>query len=200
MAEVTEAPKSRIAGKDDPSASDELSGRPRNAAAEDPEPGKLPSAVEKAVKGEDLSDREEMDATEWFLSDAPAVLEWEVPLKLATSDGRMVDVTWVLRGLDPKQIDRAEERNRAAKANDDGIRLIDYTQANAEVVAEATVSPDLAGARGKYAMPADALRARFVGQAGLIDGLAQQVRFISGYDPSRIGSASLRHLEAAKNS
>lgn len=150
-------------------------------------------AVEKAAEGrEQLSEDEMEDATSWFLEEEPEdeneravkTLEVDVGIKAPRI------IRWVVGSLDREriaairreareQVARRQGRRRSVDPFDDTDEMI----ANVRIAAEGTIEPDLSNreVRGKYADPADALKAKFKSKSGIIDQIAGAVIRVSGY-------------------
>lgn len=175
------------------------------------------NAVEAyAQDREDIPVEAERDALDYLLGAKPPRL-YGVTVELETDDGP-APLTFVIRAMDGRKIDGIEQRNVAA-----GTGRVDVLAVDTQLVAEATtVLLSKSGRRldpaseefrtmlvtrtdtGEqtsitHASPAEALEARFRTQLGLLSGVAREVRRVSGYDPSKVGQAQRRLVEASGN-
>lgn len=190
------------------------SGKPKPS---DDLPKDAPPAVRDLADGGEeagrKTDREgEKSVIAWFLGQqAPA--RYKMPIEFDTPVGTMT-MDWVIRSLDGKTLDDIEKRNTPDDAGPFGE--MDDLAANAEIVAEATVvirdpksgeelkidDPRIrsTGDGREVASIADAIKARFHWQSGLLAGMAGNVRRASGWAPDRVGAASRVMSDAAGNS
>lgn len=169
--------------------------RGRKSLAEPSEP----SGVAKAAEGVEPTAQEEHEGTNWLLSATPPDEEYTVPVKVSPDSEDEID--WVVRRLDVKFFEGVDTKHR----NPDTGRL-DGIAAVADTVVAATVSIDgVADALRKpdflegAADPADALRRRFAFEWGLMDQLSTEIRRLTGYDFTRVGSGKRRLARATKN-
>jgi hypothetical protein len=138
-----------------------------------------------------------------FLLGQQRAPRYKVRVEFATDEGDLA-LWFTIKALDGKKIDTIEkahtDRNTVMGEADDLL-------ISAELVAEATVeisdfepgTPEYeTGMRTKPTDPeflvgavaaADALKARFHFQSGLLAGVANQIRRISGWAPDRVGQA-----------
>lgn len=163
-------------------------------------PDGSPEGLKKVADGEDASKLtvgEERGALDWVLG-ATKPVEYDVPVKFDTPDGTK-ELTFHIRQLDGKKIIGLEDEHRKGSGP---FAELDDIAFNAALAAEATVyltdptgrkvapnEPDfIAGL--DFGGPAEAMRIRFKYQPGLLDGIAGQIRSVSGYAPDRVGEAS----------
>lgn len=184
-----------------------LTGEP--AAPPPPDPHKpvlpegAPEAVEEAARGRVPDMNAERDVLDWLLApQAPIV--YEVPVEFDTEKGSM-KLLFIIQSLDSMVIDRIERDNMDMTTG----RSADLT-INAEVVAAALIkfrSPtsgreieisDAAFMSG-VPSPAVALEQRFHWQAGLLAGVASEVRRASGWAPDRVGTARRTLVDVGKS-
>jgi hypothetical protein len=188
-------------------------------AADDAEEARQAAATEAFARGhEELTDENERDALDFLLAPKPARL-YDVKVTYETEDGPR-PMVFVIRGHDGRKIDDIETSNRSEVTG-----RFDQITADCQLVAAATAfiegrpghrveltssefltvrvpNPDRPGETMEhtFASPADAIEARFRTQLGLVSGIAQQIRRVSGYDPQRVGMANRRLVNAAGNS
>jgi hypothetical protein len=175
--------------------------------------------VEAYARGhEELDAENERDALDYLLAPKPARL-YDVKVDYETDTGTE-PLTFVVRAMDGRKIDSIEQRNVSESTGQ-----LDAITANCELVAEGCegiesksgrrvkldsdefltlLVPKQGGAEGetepkRLASPALALEARFRTQIGVIAGVAREIRRMSGYDPTRVGQAQRRLVEAAGN-
>lgn len=165
---------------------------------------------------EGLTEENEKDALDFLLAPKPPRL-YDVNVDYDTEDGAR-RVKFVIRGMNGRKIEEIESRHR-----NEATGALDQIGNDCELVATATVH--LEGRPGhevkldsdeflmlhirnpetgemeesRAAAPPMALEARFGTQLGLIAGVARQVRFISGYDATRVSSANRRLVRASGN-
>lgn len=167
-----------------------------------------------------LTDENERDALDYVLAPKPPRF-YDVKVQYETEDGP-VPLTFVIRGYDGRKIDAIESRNR-----DEMTNRLDQTTYDCELITEAGVMLESATGRQvrfdsdefltlkvpdpddptgqtiktqRVAAPPIALEARFKTQLGLLMGVANEIRSVSGYDPQRVGSAHRRLVVASGNS
>lgn len=182
------------------------------ALAADPE-GKGAAAVEAFARDhEGLTDGDERDALDFLLAPKPPRL-YGIAVDYDTEAG-VRKLTFVVRGMDGRRLDAIEQAHISETTG-----KLDVISAECQLVAEACVwLEDASGRRvepksdefltiqvpdkepQKLASPAMAIEARFRTQLGLVAGVATQIRRVSGYDPSRVGSAQRRLADAVGNS
>lgn len=181
-----------------------------------PEPDPLeggPDALGKAAEGGDdakaLSTREEQEALDFLLSSSEA-LPHKVPVTLLTDKGDRT-IMWRVRQMDGREIDAIEERNR--KGSGGPYAELDDLRVNAEMVANATLWPDVTSERFRTpaptdtnpspapdADPTDAVLRVFRWQSGLLAGISGEIRRVSGWSADRVGKAQRVLVDAAGNS
>lgn len=221
--EAVQTETTRVDGTEGPTAP--LPGQPTVAAAqarrssEDDAEAKQAAATEAFARDhEGLTDENERDALDFLLAPKPPRL-YDVKVEYETEDGPR-KLTFVIRAYDGRKIDDIEQSNRS-----EVTRKFDQITADCQLVGAATAwlegrpghrveltstefltvrmpNPDKAGEmiEHKLASPADALEAKFRTQLGIVSGVAQQIRRVSGYDASRVGMANRRLVNAAGNS
>jgi hypothetical protein len=212
MGGMTAAP---VTTTEAPDAVGEASPRPLDAAELRGE-----AAVEAYARDhEGLTGENERDALDHLLAPKPARL-YDVKVQYDTEDG-LLPLVFVIRGVDGRKLDRIEQ-----ECVSDVTGRMDSMTADLRIVAEEgcawletarrslrleseefrtmrRAKPD--GEAGEmetfvHASPVEALEARFKTQLGLISGVAQRVRRISGFDAERVGQANRRLVAASGNS
>jgi hypothetical protein len=176
--------------------------RPSPSADEPPKPSDAlppdtPEAVRKAAdgEGEKVTVGEERGALDYLLGPTKPV-EYDVPVKYDTEAGPK-ELTFHIQQLDGKAIIKMEDSHRKGTGP---FAELDDIEFNADLAAAATLyiedetgrqvdprSEEFMGGMGFGA--ALAMETRFKFQPGLLDGVAGQVRSVSGYAPDRVGSA-----------
>lgn len=167
---------------------------PKPSAALPPD---APDALRTAADGkaDDVTIGGEHEALSYLLG-ATKPVEYDVPVKFDTPAGTK-ELTFHIRQLDGKAIIKKEDAHRKGSGP---FAELDDIAFNADLVAEATVwisdatgrkvepnSPEFDGGLG-YG-PALAMETRFKFQPGILDGIAGQIRSVSGYAPDRVGTA-----------
>lgn len=160
-------------------------------------PDGAPKGLEEAARGHEVDGKAESEALN-FLLGATTPLLYDVPVKFDTPAGQK-ELVIVVQQLDGDRILALEKENRKG---DGPFAELDDIACNAALVAEACVAivdkasdeevdPKsdrfVGGAPGGVAM---AMKVRFKYQSGLLDGVAGQIRSVSGYNPTRVESAS----------
>lgn len=168
-----------------------------------------PGGLEKAAGDEDqqksVTPREEREALAYLLGSGGKAFAHTVPIEWDTDDGRKT-IKWKIRSMAGTRIDEIEREAR--KDENDPFAGINQYQAAAGIVAEATVFPDVKSEEFRTppeggrpdADPADALQRIFRYQSGVLVGLAERVREISGWGEDRVGQAKRDLVRAAGNS
>jgi hypothetical protein len=156
-----------------------------------------------AAEGNQLSDREERSALDWFLG-ATKALEFDVPVEWDTPDGTK-RLIFHMRQVDEKRLEELDSANRQGDPSAP-FRKLDVGGFNAAVIAEALQyvsdeggqqrTPD--EVRGGAPSLEMALPIRFKYQPGLLEGLAERVREKAGFTADRVGTASRSVVEAGK--
>jgi len=163
-----------------------------------------PSTVERGSAEEGELDEAEKGALDWLLT-AEKPPPWEVKVQSLTPEG-FKPLVFVIEPQDGRKIVEIEDRNTSGQGP---LRKLDEIANNAELVAAATVgiedpatgrkiklnSPEFLGDM-PGASPATALERRFARQAGLLMGVAGQVRSISGYNSDHVEKARHRAVSA----
>lgn len=205
MGSLDEATKLQQPGPGEPPTPD-----PRDAARGLPEDA--PQAVVDQARGHD-SPEGRRSAVKLLLGQQRAP-RYKVRVEFATDEGD-VGMWFLVHSLDGKRIDAIE---RAHTDRNSVMGEMDELSVNAELVADATLTisdgepgtPEYEqGETTKVNSPeflhgeassAEALKARFHWQSGLLAGLATQIRRISGWAPDRVGGAQRVLVELAGNS
>lgn len=170
-------------------------------------PDGAPDALSAAAAGKEVDARGESEALD-FLLGRTEPLVFDVPVKYDTRTGQK-KLVFAVRQVDGSRILELEKENRKG---DGPFAELDDVAFNAALVAEACVAIEdpaagvevdpksedfIGGAPGGVAM---AMQVRFKFQSGLLDGVAGQVRSVSGYNPTRVESANRSIRDAAGNS
>jgi hypothetical protein len=166
-------------------------------------------AVKKAAqRGSNLSDEEADAATEWLLSEDPAVAP-EATRKLTINVGTADEpneIPWVIRAIDGvvlREIQRSTNNPRAIRR---GGGEPDQMEVHARTVVAGTVLPDLAAASRKAAegrnQTAKAthvfLAQRFEHKPGLIPQIAAEIMQLSGFDDTDVRETVGGGVQAAE--
>jgi hypothetical protein len=170
-------------------------------------PSGAPDALKDAARGGEVDGKGESEAL-GFLLGRTQPLVFDVPVKFDTPAGQK-KLVFAVRQVDGSRILELEKEHRKG---DGPFAELDDVAFNAALVAEACVAIEdptadvevdpqsdqfIGGAPGGAAM---AMQVRFKFQSGLLDGVAGQVRSVSGYNPSRVESANRSIRDAAGNS
>lgn len=160
-------------------------------------PDGAPEGLQEAARGKEIDAKGESDALDFLLGRTEPIV-YDIPVKFDTPQGQK-RLILVVRQLDGERILELEKENRKG---DGPFAELDDVACNAAVVAEAAIAivdPStqvevdpksdrfVGNAPGGVAM---AMKIRFKYQSGLLDGVAGQIRSVSGYNPSRVESAS----------
>lgn len=197
-----------------PEGAPPTSDRRDRAAGIDPE---APQAVLDAARGHELKASGERSAVGYLLGKAKAP-KYKVRVDFATDDGDVV-LWFYIHSLDSARIDAIENTHTdRTKVTADGMPDVDQLRINAEIVTDACITisdgePGTAayetGGQTKPTDPdflagnvsgAEALQQRFHWQAGLLAGVAREVRRISGWAPDRVGQAARVLVDVAGGS
>lgn len=157
-----------------------------------------PSAVEAGSPEDEQLAEDEKGALDWLLS-AEKPPPWEIEVQSLTPEG-FKPLLFIVEPQDGRKIVEIEDRNTSGQGP---MRKLDEIANNAELVAAATLyledpatgkkidpgSPDF---RGPLPSKANAIERRFARQAGLLMGVAGQIRSISGYNSDHVGKARHR--------
>lgn len=175
---------------------------PRREDPADGLPPDAPEAVREAAAGGDLSATSDRDAVDWLLQPRRPQ-RFRVKTTIETDEGTQ-PITFVIHQLDSKRIDEVERRNLDEKTG-----RIDQVKANAELVAEACdhlegalghkIDPKSEEFRAGLPSPALAFEQRFHWEAGVLAGVAGEVRRVAGWSPDRVGTAQRVLVETAGN-
>lgn len=150
---------------------------------------------------------EQVDAaTEWFLSDDEDPDTDYFEMNVGTPEEPRW-IGWTIRSVDTEVLKRIRRQgeNRSSRRRGGGVGLgdIDPQEANARIVLEGTITPDLYEVAQKKGVQNTAdpsvgamqvLKHRFRRKPGLIDQIAGRIMDLSGYNED-----DLREAEAAKN-
>lgn len=171
-------------------------------------PDGAPDALADAARGGEVDAQGESEALDFLLGRTQPLL-FDVPVKFDTPGGQK-SLVFVVRQLDGARLLELEKEHRKG---DGPFAELDDVAFNAAVVSEATVAitdPRVEGAEidpksdafvgGAPGGPAMAMQVRFKYQSGLLDGVAGQIRSVSGYNPTRVESANRSIRDAAGNS
>jgi hypothetical protein len=161
-----------------------------------------PSAVEPGSPEEQELEDAERGALDWLLS-AEKPPPWEIEVQSLTPQG-FKPLLFVVEPQDGRKIVEIEERNSSGNGP---LRKLDEIGNNAELVAHATlfiedpvtgkqIDPGDPEFRGPLPSKANAIERRFARQAGLLMGVAGQIRSISGYNSDHVGKARHRAVSA----
>lgn len=168
-----------------------------------------PDALERAAgaDAEDVDAKEEGEALD-FLLGATQALRFDVPVTLDTPKGPK-KLVFVIEQIDGKKIIDLEKQYRNGTGP---FAEVDDIGLNAAIVSEATkeirdavdegatpkpgVDPSSEKFRGGIPSAADAMQIRFKFQPGLLDGVAGEIRRVSGYATDRVGQAERANARA----
>ena len=202
-----------------PSAADDRPPRKPSDELPTDAPRAIREAADGPVEEADPRDRkqpgkvtavEESEALQWLIDAGGTPMEYTVPVRWDTKDG-MKQIAWRIQSMPGGRIDEIENANRQG---DGPFAPINQIRAAAAIVAEATRSPDIHSEQFRRpteatpsnpdrlpdADPVDALLRVFQFQSGLLVGLAENVRAISGWSADRVGQADRVLTRAAGNS
>lgn len=182
---------------------------PKPSAAEVEEQRGAAAVEAFAQDREGLTDADEKDALDWLLGSKPAA-QFDVVIQFDTPAGPL-PLTFTLAAQDGRKLEKIDQRHVSETTG-----MLDEIGAACEIVAEATVgvsgrpghsidlrSPEFLTMRvlnretgeeqdHRFASPAEAIEQRFRTQLGLVQGAANRVRKVSGYDVSRVGDPKRR--------
>lgn len=176
-------------------------------------PPDAPQSVRDAARGHTVDSAGERSAVKYLLG-KQAAPRYAVPVEFATNDGD-VRMWFYVHSLDSKRIDKIEKTHTddttvmgesdnlaiAAQVCADALVTIsDGKPGTPEYDAGSKTHPNDEDFREGLASGADALRTRFHWQEGLLTGVAQQVRRISGWAPDRVGQAERVLVDVAGGS
>jgi hypothetical protein len=163
-----------------------------------------PDGVRRSAVGAKVTPEQERSALTWFL-EPQRPLRYRVPVQYDTPEG-VQTLTLLMRSIPQHDMERIEQRNRKG---DGPLAEYDDFQVNAEMVGEALVAfvdgeEEIVAndPRVLSGLPsvAEAMKARFYYQPGLLAGLASEVRRISGWGTDRVGRAERVLTATAGNS
>ena len=184
---------------------------PRELDPDDPAAGLpegSPEALMAAARGGEVDAAGESEALGFLLGRTQPLL-FDVPVKYDTPTGQK-KLVFVVRQVDGERILDLEKEHRKG---DGPFAELNDVAFNAALVAEscvAIVDPSVQGAEvdprtdafigGAPGGASMAMQIRFKFQSGLLDGVAGQVRSVSGYNPTRVESANRSIRDAAGSS
>ena len=163
-----------------------------------------PEPVQRAAVGAKITPDEERSALGWFL-EPQRPLRYRCEVQFDTPEG-IKPLTMVVRSIPQAEMEKIENRNRKGEGL---MAEYDDFQVNVEIVGEALVAlvdgdeeiePN--DPRVLSGMPsiAEAMKARFYYQPGVLAGVAAEVRRISGWGTDRVGRAERVLTATAGNS
>jgi hypothetical protein len=157
-------------------------------------PAGAPDALSELALGRDVSAEEERGALSFLLGKTRR-LQYTLPVQYDTEEG-MKTLRVRIQQCDDRKLN---ELDAAARDGDGPFAKLDTTQFNASVCAEGMVYvEDETGRRvmcdseewiGGAPNPVIAMEVRFKFEPGLLEGIAEEIRRVSGYAPNRVGSA-----------
>jgi len=168
-----------------------------------------PDSPEEA-KGMD-AEKAEASALD-FICGSPHALMYDVPVTVDIPGGQSAGLTFIIRQLDGARIIALEDEHTSGIGP---FARLDDTKFNAALVAEGTVKivekdkddkvraemdPRSEKFISGFGSPAVAMEKRFSFQAGLLSGIAGQIRSVSGWRPDRVGIAERPVRDAVGNS
>jgi hypothetical protein len=159
-------------------------------------------AAAKPAKANDVDASTQQNALDWFISSEPIGgadgATTTVRLNVGT-EGSPKWIDWKLRAI---ELDALRSIRKRAANTREARRTgnVDEFRVNLEIVAAATVEPDLRAAAEALQIgdPAEALRQRFYNRPGYITQLAGKVLTASGFDEEDVQDAT--QVAAAGNS
>lgn len=171
-------------------------------------PDGAPDALAAAARGEEVDGAGESQVMDYLLGRTQPLI-FDVPVQYDTPTGQK-KLVFAVRQVDGERILELEKEHRKG---DGPFAELNDVAFNAALVAEACIAiedPSVEGAEvdpkseefigGVPGGPAMAMQLRFKYQSGLLDGVAGQVRSVSGYNPTRVESANRSIRDAAGNS
>lgn len=209
MEAVTEGQQQDSPGPD----GDEHENDPRFAAARDAGGGdRGREMLEHAAQGADLSDDEERAGLDWLLGRTEPYVH-DIPIDYETPAG-MTKLKLEVRSIDTRKIDKLEQKFIGAGGRLDqigldlavvaeaGNALVDSDGNRIELASERFRTVKVRDQGGEMvdrtlAAATDALEHHFRDQLGLLAGAAQEIRRAAGFDPTRVGRAQRRLVEAS---
>jgi hypothetical protein len=154
----------------------------------------LPAPVKEAINGGEMTLGTEHSVIHWLLQPQQAP-RYDVPVKFETPEGTL-ELTFRLRSIAGDKLDGIERQYM----NEDPTKVDDMGLAAALIAASTEYVMDpKTGTRLELSDPkfvlgigsvAEAIRARFHFQSGVLVNLANEVRRVSGWSPDRVGRAS----------
>lgn len=164
------------------------------------------AAVQKAARGEGLTDREHSESLQWLLKAEPDPGEQEKKvLQLNFGTSLTPDyIDWTIKPVsmaEMRRIRNGARNSRQAKRSGQ----IDEVRMNLQVIVAGTVDPDvrLAAEIAKdsgngHGDPVEILNARFQSKPGYIAQIAAEIMSLSGFDDDDVQEKEM--VEAAGNS
>jgi hypothetical protein len=160
-----------------------------------------PDGLEGAAKDADgVGPKEESEALD-FLLGATQALRYDVPVTYDTPKGSK-KLCFVIEQIDGKRIIELEKEYRNgtgpfAEVDDIGLNAAIVYEAAIKIVEGSSSDDEKAPAievaseqfRGGIPSGPDAMQIRFKYQPGLLDGIAGEIRRVSGYATDRVGQA-----------
>lgn len=174
---------------------------------EDETRSRHPESIEKLAGGQAITEEDQVNALEWFLSDDEADAEWAQSYKdLQINVGTAKSPKWIpwrIRSLsDPemRRIEAATQPNRQARRRGQSAVSADATQSNLMMIVEATIDPDLKKAAQikQIADPTHLLAKRLGHKPGLFVQLSGEILMFSGFDDEDVREP-LSEVDAAGN-
>ena len=163
-----------------------------------------PEPVQRAAVGGKVSPDEERTALAWFL-EPQRPLRYRCEVQFDTPEG-LKPMTLIVRSIPQADMEKIENRNRKGEGL---MAEYDDFQVNVEIVGEALVAIEAGNEeiepndpRVLSGLPsiAEAMKARFYYQPGVLSGVAAEVRRISGWGTDRVGRAERVLTHTAGNS
>lgn len=196
--------------------------KPEDRTPSDDLPDGAPEGLQRAADGEeDLAPEErgseaehdtaegqaEVGALDFLLGDTPPI-KYDVNVVIDVPGGKTAELTFVIRQVDGKRILGLEDEHTTGIGP---FARLDDVPFNAALVAEGTieiidkktgrkVTPDDQEWIGDHQTPALAMEHRFSYSAGVLSGLAGQIRSVSGWAPGRVGNAERPIRDAVRSS
>lgn len=164
--------------------------------------GEAVKAVAEAKNPERLDASVQQSALDWFLSSEPIGGKGGDTTTVRLNVGTEDDPRWIEWKLRPIELDALRTIRKRAANTREARRTgnIDEFRVNLEIVAAATVEPNLAEAAEAMGSgdPVETLRARFYNRPGYITQLAGKVLTASGFDEEDVQDTA--QVAAAGNS
>lgn len=170
----------------------------------------LAPGVQDPAEKAGAEEEAEAGALDFLLTD-PHAIQYDVPVALDIPGGRTKELTFVVRQLDGDRILELEDEHTRGFGP---LARLDDAPFNAALVAEGTITiqekdkdgnvvkevdPRSKEWMGNEPDPAHAMGKRFQFQAGLLSGVAGQIRYVSGWAGGRVGTASRPVRDAVRS-